>query len=86
MRPLHIIPLMTSWTGPPPMMGTPANTVAVLTAGSRVSLNCIRLRAEAMARCDAICTRKLREPTAVDKSIELPTMPGNISTGPVDGG
>jgi hypothetical protein len=52
-------------------MRTPANAVAVLTAGSRVSLNCIRLRAEAMARCDAICTRKLRKPVAFKESIEL---------------
>jgi hypothetical protein len=55
----------------PPIMRTPANAVAVLTAGSRVSLNCIRLRAEAMARCDAICTRKLRKPVAFKESIEL---------------
>jgi hypothetical protein len=71
MRPLHRIPLMTGWTGSPLMMGTPANTVAVLTAGSQVSLNCTRLRAEAMARCDAICSCKFRESVAGNETIEL---------------
>jgi hypothetical protein len=43
----------------------------VLTAGSQVSLNCTRLRAEAMARCDAICSCKFRESVAGNETIEL---------------
>jgi hypothetical protein len=42
-----------------------------------VSLNCTRLRAEPMARCDAIFAAS-SAPVAVSMSVELPGMPWNI--------